>query len=386
MAMPESNLGLEKRLHIHFCVLRLSKGRLMESVIFARSSRVFLAMRAQIAQHENLSDEGRVSMGKKRILYIDARYGINTKILGQALKQMLEDACRIEDLAGGEKDLAFDGPVLQMVSAITKLVDSMGILKVYEREQALGLLRICRILSRLGVTSILTGTLPLPIQEENTRDEELATKRELLAGFSGTPSSTTGVSLACALLFKALSVRQSREIGGEPLLTASVSGREGRPLSLILLVEAEGCWEEIVQMESHIDHLTGEEAGLVIETLSNDKRVLDVLWLSGIGKKNRPMGLLRIMCHIKDRTAVRSLLLRHTHTLGFREQILRRLVVDRRSGEGQLADGTPVRTKEYVIDGQWYSRPECDDIRDRACAAGLGAPAFRFARVRMEKG
>ena len=324
-------------------------------------------------------------MGKKRILYIDARYGINTKLLGQALKQMLKDAEKIGELAEEKKDLTEDKPAWQMISAITQLADNMSILKVYERKQVLNILRICRMLSRLGVASILTGTIPLPVQED-TMDAELAKKSELLADFAGTPSSTTGVSIACALLFKALSVRQTREIGGEPLLTASVSGREGSPLSLILLAEAEDCWEEIVQMESHIDHLTGEEAGLVIENLSNDNRVLDVLWLSGIGKKNRPMGLLRVMCHIRDRIAVRALLLRHTHTLGFREQILRRMVVDRRGGEGELVDGTPVRTKEYVIDGQWYSRPECDDIRDRARAAGLGAPAFRFARLRMEKG
>ncbi len=324
-------------------------------------------------------------MNDKRILYIDARYGINTKILGQALKQMVEEAEKTEDVAGEEVDCASDKSCLQMVAAITGLADEMGILKVYERDQVLALLRVCRSLSRLKVGTIVTGLLPLPVPE-GEEDMERATKRRLLEEYAGKQSRTTGVSLACALLFRALSVHQSREITGEPLFTSCVTGREGHPLSLILLAETENTWEEIVQIESHIDHLTGEEAGLVIEELSNDRRVLDVLWLSGIGKKNRPMGLLRVMCHIRDRAAVRALLLRHTHTLGFREQVLRRMVVDRRQGEGQLADGTRVRTKEYVIDGQWYSRPECDDIRDRARSAGLGAPAFRFARVRMERG
>ncbi len=347
-------------------------------------------------------------MGKRRILYIDARHGINTALLHQALEQMVTglassagaeqgaaensaensaektDQSSVPGPAGTEAGAAGEKTCSDRLAAITRLAEEKGFSCSEEQMALLG--SICRQLSLLDVSSILLSDVPKPVAALAAEDAKLAAKRDLLAGFSGEESETKGVSLPCALLLRVLPVAQTREICGEPLYTAVVSGSEGTPFSLLLLAGSDGTWEDIVQMESHIDHLTGEEAGLVIEELSNDRRVLDVLWLSGIGKKNRPMGLLRVLCHIRDRSAVRSLLLRHTHTLGFREQVLHRMVVDRRQGEGCLADGTRVRTKEYVIDGQWYARPESNDIRDRARETGMGAPAFRFARVRMERG
>lgn len=333
-------------------------------------------------------------MGERRILYIDARNGINTRLLNQALEQMAAPLCagaqpagqKEADAAGSEESGAEEKICRERLAAIRRLADEKGLAGDVGDEQMALLGSICSHLSRLDIGSILVSTLPKPLAGKAAEDAKLAAKRELLADFSGEESDTKGVSLACALLLRVLPVCQTREICGEPLATTTVQGREGTPFSLILLAGSDGIWEDIVQMESHIDHLTGEEAGLVIEELSNDRRVLDVLWLSGIGKKNRPMALLRVLCHVEDRSAVRALLLRHTHTLGFREQVLHRMVVDRRHSEGRLADGTRVRTKEYVIDGQWYSRPESDDVRDRARETGLGAPAFRFARVRMEHG
>ena len=46
--------------------------------------------------------------------------------------------------------------------------------------------------------------------------------------------------------------------------------------------------------------------------------VLDVLWLPGVGKKNRPCGLLRVLCLPPQQECVTRAVLRHTHTLGLR--------------------------------------------------------------------
>ena len=59
--------------------------------------------------------------------------------------------------------------------------------------------------------------------------------------------------------------------------------------------------------------------------------VLDVLWLPGVGKKNRPAGLLRVLCLPGQRDCVENAVLRHTHTLGLREQTLDRVVAPRRA-------------------------------------------------------
>lgn len=133
--------------------------------------------------------------------------------------------------------------------------------------------------------------------------------------------------------------------------------------------------EEVLQLECHVDHLTGEEVGAAIEALSTMREVLDVLWLGGIGKKNRPCGLLRLLCLPAHGPTVGAAVLRHTHSLGLRWQVVGRTVLPRKAlvQEGRAA-------KAYVIDGQEYVRVECDALKAAATKAGLGLPAMRIPR------
>lgn len=133
--------------------------------------------------------------------------------------------------------------------------------------------------------------------------------------------------------------------------------------------------EEVLQLECHVDHLTGEEVGAAIEALSTMHEVLDVLWLGGIGKKNRPCGLLRLLCLPAHGPTVGAAVLRHTHSLGLRWQVVGRTVLPRRA---LVQEGQPA--KAYVIDGHEYVRVECDALKAAATAAGLGLPALRIPR------
>lgn len=54
--------------------------------------------------------------------------------------------------------------------------------------------------------------------------------------------------------------------------------------------QREGGEEEVLQLETHIDHLTGEEIGCAIDVLSHTPGVLDTAWFSGIGKRTDPWG------------------------------------------------------------------------------------------------
>lgn len=92
--------------------------------------------------------------------------------------------------------------------------------------------------------------------------------------------------------------------GPEGRLLAMGTGYGARPAPTGLrawLVEAreprqadhgQGGEEDVMQLECHLDHLTGEELGTALEQLAAAADVLDVLWLPGTGKKNRPAGLL----------------------------------------------------------------------------------------------
>ncbi len=137
--------------------------------------------------------------------------------------------------------------------------------------------------------------------------------------------------------------------------------------------------ENIAQLESHVDHLTAEEIGAAINTLSSLSEVLDVLWLNGIGKKNRPAGLLRVLCKPNHLAKVRAAFFTHTHTLGIRESTLTRHILPRKTGEVNM-DGEAIIAKEYKLDGQTWFRPESDALITKAQKMGVGVPALRIKK------
>lgn len=140
---------------------------------------------------------------------------------------------------------------------------------------------------------------------------------------------------------------------------------------------ARGGREQVLQLETHLDHLSGEELGMALTALAASPEVLDVLWLPGIGKKNRPAGLLRVLCRPEDEEGVSLGVLRHTHSLGLRRQCLERLVLPREAAE--LIDaGERLEAKAYILEGRRYVRVEAEAVKSASARLGVGAPALRF--------
>lgn len=143
--------------------------------------------------------------------------------------------------------------------------------------------------------------------------------------------------------------------------------------------------EEITVFECSIDHLTGEEIGQALEALAEMPAVLDVIFLTGIGKKNRAAGLLQTLCRPADDTEVKDAIFRHTHTLGLRQQTILRHVLPRSQEEIKI--GTDIlAAKGHVLDNETYMRPEADEIKRIARKYGKGAPAFRFRKRQRRDG
>lgn len=140
---------------------------------------------------------------------------------------------------------------------------------------------------------------------------------------------------------------------------------------------ARGGREQVLQLETHLDHLSGEELGMALTALAASPEVLDVLWLPGIGKKNRPAGLLRVLCRPEDEEGASLAVLRHTHSLGLRRQCLERLVLPREAEELTHA-GERLEAKAYILEGRRYVRAEAEAVKSAAARLGVGAPALRF--------
>ncbi len=258
------------------------------------------------------------------------------------------------------------------VGAIDTLVDILGTALGLEY---LGVKKVvCSPLPWFsGTVECAHGILPLPAPATAF----LLMNKPIIA----TDATTELITPTGAALIHALHTSFASAFSGIPLRMGTGYGSRPSNAGLrIYLVEEmqEIAQERIAQLESNIDHLTAEEIGAAIDALSNMHEVLDVLWLHGIGKKNRPMGVLRVLCAEENLSLIQNAIFKHTHTLGVRHSILARCILPRESvqvGEELLCG------KKYTLDGQDYIRLESDELIKKAKLLGVGVPALRVDKT-----
>lgn len=147
-------------------------------------------------------------------------------------------------------------------------------------------------------------------------------------------------------------------------------------LRLFLLEGAGPGLERIMVLETNVDHLTGEEIGGAFGVLL-EAGALDVLFLPGVMKKNRPGGLLQVQCRPEDLDRMRDQVFAQTMTLGLRiteatRAVLPRGAAIRPSPWGDLA------AKEMVVEGERYARPEFEALQDLARRTGRSVAQLRY--------
>lgn len=145
--------------------------------------------------------------------------------------------------------------------------------------------------------------------------------------------------------------------------------------ALLLAGEGPGL-ERVMVLETNVDHLTGEEIGGVFNVLL-DAGALDVLFLPGVMKKNRPGGLLQVLCRPGDLARIRDLTFAQTMTLGLRMTETTRAVLPRAASTRPTPWGD-VSAKETVIDGESYCRPEFEALQALAKRTGRSVAQLRY--------
>ena len=127
-----------------------------------------------------------------------------------------------------------------------------------------------------------------------------------------------------------------------------------------ILGETEGGRDKVTELCCNIDDMTGEAVGFAVRALM-EAGALDV-FTTPIGmKKNRPGILLSCICREEDRDNMLRLIFKHTTTIGVREHISNRYVLQRRD----TAITTPygdVRIKTSSGYGVTRSKAEYDDL------------------------
>ena len=122
--------------------------------------------------------------------------------------------------------------------------------------------------------------------------------------------------------------------------------------------------DEVIELVCNLDDMTPEALSFAHQRLA-DEGALDVCIAPIIMKKGRAGYSLTCMCRISDCDKMRSLIFKHTTTLGMREYTSRRYTLKREFGIIQTQFGD-VRTKTSHGFGVQRYKPEHDDIAEIA--------------------
>ena len=133
--------------------------------------------------------------------------------------------------------------------------------------------------------------------------------------------------------------------------------------------------ETVWVLESNMDHLSGEELGGVFEELFR-AGALDVLYLPGIMKKNRPGGMLQAVCAPDSVERVEKAFFKQTLTLGLRKKEMERAVLPKRPSRMQTLWGE-VEAKSFSPDGEEIQRPEYEALKELAEKTGRSVVELR---------
>jgi pyridinium-3,5-bisthiocarboxylic acid mononucleotide nickel chelatase len=153
-------------------------------------------------------------------------------------------------------------------------------------------------------------------------------------------------------------------------------------LRIFLLQGGTAVEETVWVLETTIDHLTGEELGGAIEAIMASG-ALDVVFLPGIMKKNRPGGLFQVLCDHESLEVVERTIFANTLTLGIRRTLTSRRVLSRRESTWSTPLGS-IETKEFDLQGARYGRPEFESLRRLAATLNLSPAQLRLLLQKKE--
>ena len=176
------------------------------------------------------------------------------------------------------------------------------------------------------------------------------------------------------------------EFGPMPLMrvaaTGHGAGRKDFPRANIVRamlgesgLASSGATEEVLELACNIDDMTAEDLAFAAENV-RDVGALDVWMQPALMKKGRPGTIFLALCRPADREAVLGAVLRHTTTLGVRETLVKRTVLDREEAVMSTPLGD-IRRKTASGFGVKREKLEYEDLAAIARATGLPLAEIR---------
>ena len=134
--------------------------------------------------------------------------------------------------------------------------------------------------------------------------------------------------------------------------------------------------DEVYVLETNIDHMTGEEIGYIFDTIL-ESGALDVFFIPGVMKKNRPAGILKVICSEDRLDDVLYFIFKNTMSLGVRLNKTKRVKLDRftTSVNTNLGD---IALKEFKFQDRSYKRPEFESLKTLCKKNGMSPVELRL--------
>lgn len=131
----------------------------------------------------------------------------------------------------------------------------------------------------------------------------------------------------------------------------------------------------IAEFTCNVDDMTPEAIGYAIDLFMKEG-ALDAYAVNAVMKKGRPGHLITVMCREADKEKFIELILRHTTTLGMRENVSERHGLDRRLETVETQYG-PVRKKISTGYGIYREKWEYEDLVKISRETGLSLEEIR---------
>jgi Uncharacterized conserved protein len=133
--------------------------------------------------------------------------------------------------------------------------------------------------------------------------------------------------------------------------------------------ETENGTEQMIELSCNVDDMTAEEIGFATDRiLSSGAR--EVYTVAVGMKKSRPGTLIRVICSPEDRNEMIKLIYKYTTTIGVREIVTRRYILDRTVETINTSYGK-VRVKKSSGYGVERTKYEYEDIAEIAREQGI---------------
>jgi len=119
--------------------------------------------------------------------------------------------------------------------------------------------------------------------------------------------------------------------------------------------------DRITELSFNVDDMTGEQLSLACEIIL-ESGARDVFTTPVFMKKGRPGQLVTVICDQNMKRQIAEIIFKHTSTIGIRERICDRMILDRHIEEREI-DGQTVRVKVSEGYGVRKEKAEFEDLK-----------------------